>query len=866
MARPGRRTDAGGALTRARMRQFAKLDMDGMSRRTRDSANEDWVRAWIAWFGGHRPKYRRMAATLQQVLQAAADRLAPLAIVQARAKTLASYTEKLQRKLEKYRKTDGEGRLLHPITDLCGARVITHTLTQVKTVCGFIENHFDIDARNSVDVSTRLRANEFGYLSVHYIVRFRPGVFPTRSVPVNVPAGLCGLDAEVQVRTFLEHAWADISHDMRYKSSFRIPDKWEREFARLAAILEDADGAFCRVESGLAEYAANYGAYMSEERMRAEMGRAEVVLQVDPANVGVAHRIARLAMCLGHWAKVIKVLTPFVDSESAPILRDLGVAMCKRYKKRSTGFRRGQRYLEQAIALEPGDSDAIASLGGTWRGIDEGKALSTYRQAFEANPSDPYPLGNYLECEIARRKDLSPVRFALASLNAAIQKCRNQADVGMNMPWAFYDMGKFHLLLKEPYESLRMYAKAVSVSTSKAMVARSLDSVNRLRLSREEVPGLQWVRRFLALAAAVKFGQGGLSRSLRSLASARRKPLRAPIVVIAGACGGSAGRRVDAYRRLVLAAFRDFSGTVVSGGTTTGVGRLAGDVGASCGRKVRTIGYVPSGATADGDRRRYHEIRRTGRGDFSPLEPLQAWIDILASGANVRHVRVLGFGGGPLAAAEYRIALALGARVGVAGDSGGAVSELVADSDWRGSETLLQLPPDCATIRAFIAPATPSPPTTIRETIARAIHEAYRLEQAQRHRTDEPSTADWDSLLEYLKESNRQQADHIFEKLDALGYVVRRPPRRTRISPREFTPKEIEAMAEMEHGRWNVERILDRWTLGEKKDVARKVSPYLVPWKDLPENVKDWDRQAVRAIPEFLAQVGLEIRGRKMGH
>jgi len=75
-----------------------------------------------------------------------------------------------------------------------------------------------------------------------------------------------------------------------------------------------------------------------------------------------------------------------------------------------------------------------------------------------------------------------------------------------------------------------------------------------------------------------------------------------------------------------------------------------------------------------------------------------------------------------------------------------------------------------------------------------------------------------------------------------------------------FTRDEIEVMAEKEHARWNVERLRDGWRWGETKDVTNKVSPYIVSWAELPEDVKEWDRETVRKIPEFLAKVGLEVR------
>ena len=63
----------------------------------------------------------------------------------------------------------------------------------------------------------------------------------------------------------------------------------------------------------------------------------------------------------------------------------------------------------------------------------------------------------------------------------------------------------------------------------------------------------------------------------------------------------------------------------------------------------------------------------------------------------------------------------------------------------------------------------------------------------------------------------------------------------------------------MEHGRWNFERVLDGWQYGTIKDVDKKINPSIVPWKELPEKVKNWDRNAIKKIPEVLAQIGYEI-------
>jgi hypothetical protein len=145
-----------------------------------------------------------------------------------------------------------------------------------------------------------------------------------------------------------------------------------------------------------------------------------------------------------------------------------------------------------------------------------------------------------------------------------------------------------------------------------------------------------------------------------------------------------------------------------------------------------------------------------------------------------------------------------------------------------------------------------------RETIARAIHETYRSNQGGRKPQNDPAMADWDSLPEHLRESNRRQADAMFEKLRAIGCTVDEVADGG-AEAIAFTPEEIERMAEMEHERWWAERRDGGWALGSR-DVERKTSPYLVPWSELPEEVKEWDREAVRAIPDLLAGVGLGIR------
>lgn len=74
-----------------------------------------------------------------------------------------------------------------------------------------------------------------------------------------------------------------------------------------------------------------------------------------------------------------------------------------------------------------------------------------------------------------------------------------------------------------------------------------------------------------------------------------------------------------------------------------------------------------------------------------------------------------------------------------------------------------------------------------------------------------------------------------------------------------FTASEVECLAILEHRRWLRERERAGWRYGAVKDVAARRSPYLVPWEELPDRAKEWNRSAVRSIPALLASVNLAV-------
>jgi hypothetical protein len=433
----------------------------------------------------------------------------------------------------------------------------------------------------------------------------------------------------------------------------------------------------------------------------------------------------------------------------------------------------------------------------------------------------------------------------------------------MNLPWVYYDIGKLDLFLGDPIESLSAYAKAVQRSTAVFMISTSLRSLKNLEAVREKLVGYDWMVKLLSVGQLTKTLSEEERReyldAIKALASGNGLS-SGPIVIIAGGCNVYSEAQLQGSRQMIVDAFDDFKGTLISGGTKSGICDFAGETAQKYSKSIQAIGYVPGKMPADVTvDERYSEIRRTEGDGFSPLEPLQYWIDIIAAGIDPSKVKLLGIGGGSIAAAEYKTALALGACVAIIDGSGGEAERLLADPEWAESKMLIRLPRDTMTIRAFIGRERPKLPEEIRDEIARAIQLDFKRSRTGIYLTADAAMADWDKLPENLKESNRQQADDILKKLDRVNCTVHKVTDRP-IALMTFTTKEIEDMAEMEHARWNVERLLNGWKWARERDISNKRSPYIVGWTKLPEDIKEYDRIAVRRIPEYLAAVHLEIR------
>lgn len=662
----------------------------------KDSAQ---LRRIIAEYRQVRSDYELLAGYLKQRLAEIAKKLEVYPIVMSRAKSLESLAEKVQRK--------SYDDPLSELTDLCGVRVITHTLDEVDLLAAAAKAEFELDLKNSEDKQAKLAFREFGYLSKHYIIQLKdtPQI---EGISEETLSRLSRLKAELQLRTLAQHIWADIYHELGYKNEFKLPSRWEREFARLAALLEDSDKGFQEIKDAMSTYQSSYSAYMTTEQLKALAYTLESLLAVDASDVRAIHRLIRVRLALkGGEDKIREILHQYRPSLESypPALRDIGVAYCRVNPPGTEGFSEGQSYLGKAIELDPRDVDARCSLGGTCRKRArdleaQGKtqeaenwyrqALDCYRDAHRRDPTNPYPLGNYIAELLRQRKDLSLIEHFHSAIQRCMDRCKKQVEVKVNLPWALFDLGIFSLYLGSPFESFCHYAKGIANSTDSWMISSAEATIADLMKLPGTLQGIAWVDKLLRLgfwsrASDEEKGKSGWRPAGRPVRWA------GPILALAGGCENMEARH-RSQLELLREALKTFYGTLVSGGTTSGIAGVAGDLQEKADpERPQTIGYVPAEAAPglkDQIDRRYTVLRHTEGADFSPLEPLAFWEDLFTAGVDPREVKLIGFNGGRIAACEYRMALAFGARVGIVSGSGREADALLADPLWKGSESL----------------------------------------------------------------------------------------------------------------------------------------------------------------------------------
>ena len=152
------------------------------------------------------------------------------------------------------------------------------------------------------------------------------------------------------------------------------------------------------------------------------------------------------------------------------------------------------------------------------------------------------------------------------------------------------------------------------------------------------------------------------------------------------------------------------------------------------------------------------------------------------------------------------------------------------------------------------------------DDVARKIHEVWykqnsgKISKAQKEKNMEeakklaskPAYKEWDDLTEEQKDANRFAADHLKIKVRSLGL----DPGSTGLAEQwaELDEEQIELLSRMEHERWSAPLWISGWNTGVKRDEMNRLHPDLIPYDDLSEGTKGYDRDQVKAVAEYLKQ------------
>jgi putative GTP pyrophosphokinase len=164
-------------------------------------------------------------------------------VVSGRMKNFESYFSKYIRLLK-------IGQASPLITDLMGVRIICPFIEDLQAVDDLIYGNFNVTER---EVKGHYTFKEFGYESTHLLIKIPKDLIEKYGYP--------GTDiAEIQIRTILQNAWAEVEHELVYKAEFSPFDEpMKRKLAAVNASLSLADIIFQEIRSYQRKYSKELG-------------------------------------------------------------------------------------------------------------------------------------------------------------------------------------------------------------------------------------------------------------------------------------------------------------------------------------------------------------------------------------------------------------------------------------------------------------------------------------------------------------------------------------------------------------------------------------------------------------------------------
>ncbi len=296
--------------------------------------------------------------------------------IKYRVKTLESLYEKAQRRV----KSDDFSGDSFCVTDFMGIRIVCPFIEDIRHCEQMIDSTFDVVEREQKGAEYGFQ--EFGYESVHYLVK--------------VPKHLCEVFnfggsevCEVQLRTILQDAWAEVEHELVYKAEFTPFDEpLRRKLAALNANLSLSDIVFQEIR----DYQRQLHVQLKRRR-RSFWATVQEATSGDPGSFAARETKAEMQEDEASFSRVSEVpeeiatsMIPGGDSVDNLLLRALNAHNRRSFDEAVTLYTR---------ILETDSRSAVRAVIHIHRGMalfasgDYDEALADFTRAVEQDASNP---------------------------------------------------------------------------------------------------------------------------------------------------------------------------------------------------------------------------------------------------------------------------------------------------------------------------------------------------------------------------------------------------------------------------------------------------------------------------------------------
>lgn len=146
------------------------------------------------------------------------------------------------------------------IEDKIGTRIVMLTTKDVIDSSKVLSSYNGWTIKLTKDMNQIIEENPelFSYQSIHFVVS------PLDSRKGDFTTAVENLTCEIQIRTLLQHSYAEVSHDSTYKGPYKNDSGIIRHLSKSMALMEATDDYFCNIFDLMNDESRFYNNYTNE--------------------------------------------------------------------------------------------------------------------------------------------------------------------------------------------------------------------------------------------------------------------------------------------------------------------------------------------------------------------------------------------------------------------------------------------------------------------------------------------------------------------------------------------------------------------------------------------------------------------------